>query len=165
MDIKQIIESMNIEEKTEAYRLLLQEVSEPKEPEKWKPWQPSIDEEYFTALTNGEIFCHTWMGDRDDRRRAEHGSTFRTEEQAKIASAITKRNNLIMQYIFENEPNWDGGGDSKLYRDTSLGKWVFAHATYPDLAAIVMPEKVAKKLAKDLNSGRVVLPEISDEPK
>ena len=90
------------------------------------------------------------------------GTAFQTKEQAKVASKLMRERNRIIQYVLEHEPNWKFKNrpfepNYYVYYDYSHNKWKIADLRSMKGQHIYMSEWVAKKLASDLNSGRVVL--------
>lgn len=104
-----------------------------------KEWEPKCGE-YFVDGTEGR--------------------TFNTREQAKIAKVIFRKFQRQLVWIFENYPEYDPFSKSYYYNvcyNNDLNEWDVVYVPTMHGMELKMPEHIAKKLAKKLNSGEVKL--------
>ena len=119
-------------------------------------WQPKGGP--WVINVRGEV-----MSDSVVESRIPFGMTFQTQQQAEIASELMREHNRIIQYVLEHEPDWKfgyvvGRPNYYVYYDFKMYQmWKVGEVTTDVSQDIHMPEWVAKKLAVDLNSGRVKL--------
>lgn len=89
------------------------------------------------------------------------GRAFDTKEKAEKARNIMVRHDVILKYVIDHAPDFvpDSPYDMwSVWLSDEDNKWVSVMQDIgPDIGTIIMPEWVAKKLADDLNNGRIEL--------
>lgn len=86
-----------------------------------------------------------------------------THDLAIRAASKMRAFNRLLAYVDEHAPDYDPGWGNTLpkyfvYFSFTRNEYVVGNEySSRDIAKVYMPEKVAEKLAEDLNSGRVVL--------
>lgn len=123
--------------------------------DKWEPFYPPVDDDFYTVTDFGEVekFKFTSYG-MDNIRNFGNVSFDRAS-----AEEIAKRNrttNRISQYVFEHLQNGEERNYWVFYRN---GEWqhmlVSNEVFHPGV--VLMPNRIAKMLCDDLNSGKVEL--------
>ena len=139
-------------------------------PPKKKPWKPEKGQPYWRVEADGldwrietaasaSIFDDSFDDDLFDKESFDFGNAFSSEENAKKASKVMRIHNKILQYIIENDSDWEAGwndGNRKWYPwlDHTTNKWMKGYNNNSQIAgALYCSEQCCDELVELLNNG------------
>jgi hypothetical protein len=130
------------------------------EPPKKKPWKPEKGQKYFYIESTRSVTATTYHSDSIDDRRLACGNAFSSKENALKASKAMRTHNKILQYIIENDSDWEADWDdhdqmkSFPWFNHSTKKW---HSTFDTIlqaaGALYCSKKCCEELVELLNNG------------
>lgn len=95
----------------------------------------------------------------DDGAYTKNGRAFDTRDKAEKASDIMVKHDIILKYVIDHAPNYEPNeyDCASIFFCRDSGKWkrVLASDTGECVGTILMPIKIADKLADDLNNDRI----------
>lgn len=118
--------------------------------ERTEEWEPEGGDYYVSTTGNIGHLSSEYEG-------KAFGTERPTFSQAEQARDIMRIHNRALAYVQEHAPDWDGGNPVTVFQDDVDGEWMVNEDTIPSIGAVTGPEDVMRKLADDLNSGRVKL--------
>ena len=77
------------------------------EPPKKGPWKPEKGQKYFYIESTRSVTATIYRSDSIDDRRLACGNAFSSKENAQKASKVMRIHNKILQYIIENDSDWE----------------------------------------------------------
>lgn len=108
----------------------------------------------YCILGDGDVeLLNDWAG------YVAVGRGFNTKEKADKARGIMVKHDIILKYVIDHAPDYkpDGYDCASIFFCRDAGKWKRVLASDKDecIGTILMPIKVADKLADDLNNNRI----------
>lgn len=106
------------------------------EPELPKRWTPSIEDNYYSIGSTGEILSIIWYADSNDLARYGLGNVYKTREEAEFEIKCRKVEFELREYIYEH-----GGGDGEFVVESNTNFYLYYGHLYAgvdiDLASSV----------------------------
>jgi glucan-binding YG repeat protein len=130
------------------------------EPPKKGPWKPEKGQKYFYIESTRSVTATTYHSDSIDDRRLACGNAFSSKENALKASKAMRTHNKILQYIIENdgdwEADWSNPNQMKWYPvfDHLANGWKRGYIMFSQtVAALHCSEQCCEELVELLNNG------------
>lgn len=106
---------------------------------------------------DGSVYHTYWHGMITDCTKV--GRAFDTEAKAKKAMPIMVEHDIILKYVIDHAPDYKPNYEdcASVYFDHDSSEWISIDV-HPDeelIGTILMPQRVANKLADDLNNDRI----------
>lgn len=131
------------------------------EPPKKGPWKPEKGQEYWTVDSSfGLAVSIIFENDSFDRNLLDFGNAFSSEENALKASKAMRTHNKILQYIIENDGDWEADWNDRSQKKWFIrfnhaeNKWKSDYTTYSQKAGgLYCSHQCCEELVELLNNG------------
>lgn len=145
----------------EQYNALKNGESITLEPPKKGPWKPEKGKAYWHVTSMGfTADSATYHANGADRGRLAFGNIFSSEENAQKASKVMRTHNRILQYIIENDSDWEADWNDRSQKKWFIrfnhdeNKWKSDYNTYSQKAGgLYCSHQCCDELVELLNNG------------
>ena len=130
------------------------------EPPKKGPWKPEKGQKYFYIESTRSVTATIYRSDSIDDRRLACGNAFSSKENAQKASKAMRTHNKILQYIIENDSDWEADWNDRSQKkwfirfNRAENKWKSDYNTYSQKAGgLYCSHQCCDELVELLNNG------------